>query len=96
MVQGESRRSRQIMVALRARGCFCFKVHGSALMMAGLPDIIGCYQGLFFAFETKLDPHTTPSPRQRWVMRLIRQAGGWAAQVTTPADALGEIDAMVA
>lgn len=42
MTQGESKLSRRIMEELRARGVFCFKVHGGPTMMAGLPDIIAC------------------------------------------------------
>ena len=42
MAQPESKLSRDIMAALRARGIFCFKIHGGPTMMAGLPDIIAC------------------------------------------------------
>jgi hypothetical protein len=42
MAQAESRLSRDIMAVLRARGIFCFKVHGGPTMMAGLPDIVAC------------------------------------------------------
>jgi hypothetical protein len=42
MAQAESKLSREIMSALRARGVFCFKVHGGPTMMAGLPDIVAC------------------------------------------------------
>lgn len=40
--QPESKLSRQIMSALRARGIWCFKVHGGPFTMAGVPDIIAC------------------------------------------------------
>jgi hypothetical protein len=42
MAQPESKLSRQILSALRARGIFAFKIHGGPMMMAGLPDIIAC------------------------------------------------------
>jgi hypothetical protein len=42
MSQGESRLSRAIMAALRARGVWCMKIHGGPTMMAGAPDIIAC------------------------------------------------------
>jgi hypothetical protein len=42
MAQGESKLSRQIMSALRARGVWCMKIHGGPTMMAGAPDIIAC------------------------------------------------------
>lgn len=40
--QPESKLSREIMAALRARGIWCFKVHGGPMTMAGVPDIIAC------------------------------------------------------
>lgn len=80
MAQRESRLSRKIMDHLRLKGAFCFKVWGSEHMMAGLPDIIGCYRGLFFAIETKLpESRNDVSPRQVYVHTLIKQAGGIAA-----------------
>jgi hypothetical protein len=42
MAQPESKLSRAIMSALRARGVWCFKVHGGPFTMAGVPDIIAC------------------------------------------------------
>lgn len=42
MAQPESKLSRQIMTVLRARGIWCFKVHGGPFTMAGVPDIIAC------------------------------------------------------
>lgn len=77
------------MDALRAQGWFVFKVHGSEHMMAGLPDLICCAEGLFFGLETKM-PHTRDdtSPRQEYVHSLINAAGGVAVVVTSPAEAV--------
>lgn len=78
MTQAEGRLSRKILIELRKKQkCFAFKVHGSEYVMAGLPDIIGCVDGLFFAIETKL-PETRHdvSPRQTWVHSLILRSGG--------------------
>lgn len=88
MAQQESRRSREIMARLRLKGVFCFKVWGSEHMMVGLPDIIGCCKGKFFAFEVKNpDNRSGTSPRQEYVMGLIRDAGGIAQVVCTPEEA---------
>lgn len=89
MAQRESRLSRKIQETLRAQGYFCFKVHGSEMMMAGLPDIIVCAHGLFIGLETK-NPETREdvSPRQAYVHDKIRQAGGGAIVVCSPAEAL--------
>lgn len=89
MAQRESKLSRRIMDSLRAEGYFCFKVHGSEYMMAGLPDIIVCAEGLFVGLETKNpDTRDDVSPRQRYVHSLIGNARGTARVVTSPAEAL--------
>lgn len=93
MAQRESKRSRDIMKRLRASGAFCFKIWGSEHMMAGLPDIIGCYRGRFFGFEVK-HPETRhdTSARQEYVMRKIRQAGGVALVVCTPQEGIDQLE----
>lgn len=93
MAQRESRLSRVIMTELRLKGAFCFKVWGSEHMMAGLPDIIGCYRGRFFAFETKTpDKRKNTSMVQERIMQKIRDAGGLAQVVCTTTEA---VDAMM-
>lgn len=89
MTQAESKLSRKIMDALRADGHFCFKVHGSEFMMAGLPDIVVCAKGRFIGLETKL-PSTrgNVSPRQAYVHSLIERSEGVAEVVCSPAEAL--------
>lgn len=63
------------MKRLTERGAFCFKVHGSPQMMAGLPDIIASYQGKFIGIEVKT-PTGSPSARQEYVGSLIKQSKG--------------------
>lgn len=77
------------MNGLRGRGCFCFKVWGSEHMMAGLPDIVGCHRGRFFAFEVK-EPgkETNTSKIQDFRMGEIRKAGGLSQVIVTLDDAL--------
>jgi hypothetical protein len=87
--QREAKLSRQIMNELRALGYFCFKVHGSETMMAGLPDIIVCAEGQFVGLETKLpETRNNTSPRQDFVHAAIRQAGGVAQVVCSVNEAL--------
>jgi hypothetical protein len=97
MAQRESKLSRKIMDALRVEGYFCFKVHGSEFMMAGLPDIIVCADGMFIGLETKL-PETrgNVSPRQQFVHEQIRSARGVAQVVCSPAEALAAVHAALA
>lgn len=93
MTQRESRLSQKIQQSLRANGWFCFKVHGSDMMMAGLPDIICCAEGLYIGIETKLpDTRDNVSPRQAYVHEKIRQAGGTAVVVCSPAEAVKAVN----
>lgn len=94
MSQPESKLSRKIMEQLRLEGYFCFKVHGSEYMMAGLPDIIVCAKGLFIGLETKLpSARGNVSPRQRYVHTQIEHAGGVAQVVCSPQEALDVVKA---
>lgn len=87
--QREARISKAIMEALRKDGVFCFKVHGSALMMSGLPDIIACVDGLFVGLETKLpEKRKNTSPMQKRIHELIISAGGHAEVVCGAQEAL--------
>lgn len=97
MAQPESKLSRKIMDAVRKRGWFCFKVHGSEYMMAGLPDIIVCADGLFFGLETKMPTdRDNVSPRQAYVHSLIQNANGTASVVCSPAEAIRVIESRIA
>lgn len=89
MSQRESRLSRNIQKELRLRGAWCIKIHGSEYMPAGVPDIVGCYKGKFFAFETKLpEKRSNTSVVQERMMEKIRAAGGLAQVVCTIGEAL--------
>ena len=95
MTQKESGLSRKIALALRVEGAFVFKVWGSEYMMAGLPDLIGCYKGQFFAFETKLpEKRRNVSLVQQRVMAKIRNAGGYTQVVCTVPEAVVALHTM--
>lgn len=76
MTQRESKLSRNIMAALESEGAFVWKNHGSAFMMAGLPDIVGVYRGHFIGVETKLPGGADPSVVQKLVHMKIMAADG--------------------
>ena len=50
----ETKLQKEVQRYLVSKGCYEFKVHGSAYMKAGIPDIICCYKGLFLGIETKV------------------------------------------
>ena len=93
MSQRESRLSRKILKELRQHGGFWFKVWGSEHMMAGLPDLIGCYKGRFVAFEVKHpETRSNTSDRQVYVMGKIHDAEGVVEVVCNASEALLVLD----
>lgn len=96
MTQPESRLSAKIQAALRKEGAFVFKIHGDEHMMTGLPDIVGCYRGLFFGFETKMPGRwKNTSKRQDYVHERIQGAGGYVVVVTSIDEAVGHLRMMI-
>ena len=61
-------------------GCFAWKTHGGMYGTAGIPDIIACVQGNFFAFEVKTATGKA-TLLQEATIRKILAAGGTAAVV---------------
>ena len=57
--------------------CFAWKEHGGMYGTAGIPDIIACVDGRFFAFEVKTDTGKTTA-LQESTIRKILAAGGRA------------------
>ncbi len=91
----ESGLTRNILRALRERGGFWFKTHGSAYQMAGLPDIIGCYNGWFVALEVKIPGgESKTTERQRHILSSISSNGGYSRVVSSKAGALEALDAL--
>jgi hypothetical protein len=49
----------------------------------GIPDIIGCYKGFFFAWELKVGSNRVAKKSlQAYTLRCIEEAGGIAREVT--------------
>jgi len=94
VAQGESRLSREIQDRIRARGGFCFKVHGGPTMMNGLTDIVGCYRGHSIWMETKMPEGDEPTPIQRLRHNQIRAAQGIVAVVRSVREAMDVLDAI--
>ena len=61
-------------------GCFCWKEHGGMYGTAGIPDVIVCLGGRFFAFEAKTKDGKA-TKLQEVTIRKIRAAGGVAVVV---------------
>lgn len=80
---------RAIIRELKLYGGIWIKVHGSAQQGAGISDIIGCVHGRFVAFEVKRpDGIYKISPRQQLFLEKVSQAGGIAAVIVSPDEAI--------
>ena len=94
--QAESKLSSKIMASLRAAGYWCFKVHGSALQMSGIPDILVCADGIFIGLETKMpDKRSNVSPRQELVMGEIGAAGGYCSVICSEVEAMEYVESIL-
>lgn len=60
--------------------CFAWKTHGGMYGTAGIPDIIACIEGRFYAFEVK-QPTGRLTLLQGSTLRKIEAAGGVAVKV---------------
>lgn len=66
-------------------GCFAWKEHGGMYGTAGIPDIIACVDGRFYAFEVKTETGQTTA-LQEATIRKIHKAGGIAVVVRSVED----------
>ena len=57
--------------------CFAWKEHGGMYGTAGIPDVIACVDGRFYAFEMKTENGKTTA-LQEATLRKIRASGGKA------------------
>ena len=81
--QPESRLQKKIQDLLRKEvGGWWFKVWGGPFTPAGIPDLIGCVDGMFFALEVKLPKKSSkPSAIQLETIRDIVMKGGGCATI---------------
>ena len=57
-------------------GAYHVKIHGSAFMPAGTPDILACVKGVFVGIEVKKPKGGRVSDLQKLKIKQIEQAGG--------------------
>lgn len=100
MAQPEARLQREIQKALkREHGdrILVFKIHGGPLMMAGLPDLVGCIRGRFFGIEVKMPGcEGNVTDRQAYVHDRVTRAGGSVRVSSSVADALAFVAGIIA
>lgn len=62
--------------------CVAFKEHGGIYGTSGVPDVICCYKGKFFAFEVKTETGKLSKLQEYWIQK-INDAKGKAYKVTS-------------
>lgn len=69
---------KKILEYLTAKGAWCVKYHASQYTKEGVPDILGCYRGFFFAIEVKHPerPSAPIRPAQKIQLARIHDAEG--------------------
>jgi Holliday junction resolvase len=71
----EAKVKKQVTRQLDALGAYYFYPVTGGYGKSGVPDIVGCYQGLFFGIECKAGKNK-PTPLQDINLKEIRKAGG--------------------
>lgn len=66
---------------LKERGAWFVKTTG--VHLAGCPDTVVCYQGVFIGIEWKASASADRRPAQEWQLEKIRRAGGVGGFVWT-------------
>lgn len=88
MKKRETKRQQSIRRLLKKEvGGYWRKIWGGPFQQGGIPDIIGCVEGLFFGFEVK-EPDGTVSRLQEDEIEEILDAGGVSAVIVEPEDAV--------
>lgn len=71
---------------------FCRKISQGVYAEAGIPDLLFIYEGHYFGFEVKRPLVGRLSDIQRRTIRLIEKAGGTAAVVRWPEEAIKTVE----
>lgn len=93
----ETRLQQKIRKALKERypRSWWVKFHGGMFSAAGVPDLLGCVNGKFFAFEVKCPGKLrTVSKIQAVVLDQLQRAGACAEAITSAEEALALVGAI--
>lgn len=75
----------------REFGGWWFKVWGGPFQQAGIPDIIGCVNGMFFALEVKMPKGRVSEIQTHTIEAINIKGGGCAVVVRSPEEALRSV-----
>ena len=66
----ESKVKKQVRIILDELGIYHFMPPANGYGRAGIPDIVGCYNGRFVAVECKAGKNTTTALQERELSRI--------------------------
>ena len=72
----EAKVKKVVVQQLKEMGAYYFYPATGGYGKSGVPDIVGCYKGMFFGIECKAGKNT-PTPLQEKNLKEIRTAGGF-------------------
>lgn len=75
--QSEKQFEQQVKAFLREQGCWVLKTWSNGIQREGVPDLLVCCNGYFLGIELKSEVGK-PSELQKWNIRKIRDASGFA------------------
>lgn len=91
MSNKEKRIENGIKKYLDSLGAYHVKIHGSAFMPAGTPDILACVAGRFVGIEVKRSKGGVVSELQKFKIKQIKNANGIAFVARSVADVEQEL-----
>ena len=71
----EAKVKKVVVAQLKQLGAYYFYPVTGGYGQSGVPDVVGCYEGLFFGIECKAGKNK-PTPLQDKNLKQIRDAGG--------------------
>ena len=75
MMTPEKKVKNEVVKVLKTFGAYYFYPVTGGYGASGVPDIVGCYKGRFFAIECKAGKGTTTALQERNIAQIIAQGG---------------------
>jgi len=75
MMTPEKKVKNEVVKVLKTFGAYYFYPVTGGYGASGVPDIVGCYKGRFFAIECKAGKGTTTALQERNITQIVAQGG---------------------
>ena len=72
----EQKVKKKVVKQLKDMGVYYFSPMTGGYGYSGVPDIVGCYKGIFFGIECKAKGRNEPTPLQQKNLEQIMEQGG--------------------